>query len=62
MIFAGQVRTSALLVEPGKSPTNVAVTNGQDVLQLIYQLPISRSMHNCRHVPGGDDGGCITNP
>lgn len=53
----GQVRTSALLVEPGQS-TSVNVTNGQDILQMVYELPITRALHNCRH----NDGGCVTSP
>lgn len=55
----GEVRYSAMIVEPGKDQaTSVNVSGGQDVLQLVYQLPVSRSLHNCRHA----DGGCVTAP
>ncbi len=54
---SGQVRYSALVVEPGQT-TSVNVTNGQDTLQLVYELPISRALHECRH----DDGGCVVIP
>ena len=53
----GQVRYSALVVEPGQT-TSVNVTSGQDVLQLVSEVPISRAMHMCRHA----DGGCPTAP
>ncbi len=56
---AGEVRYSAMIVEPGKGQaTTVNVSGGEDVLQLVYELPISRSLHNCRHA----DAGCITAP
>jgi type IV pilus assembly protein PilY1 len=53
----GQVQTTALLIEPGQS-SSINVTTGQDVLQLVYELPISRALHNCRHT----DAGCSTAP
>lgn len=55
----GQLKYSAMLVEPGKSQaTTVDVTGTTDVMQLIYELPVTRALHNCRHV----DGGCISAP
>ncbi len=55
----GQVKYSAMLVEPGKSQaTTVDVTGATDVLQVVYTLPITRALHNCRH----SDGGCVTSP
>lgn len=55
----GQIRYSAMIVEPGQSQaTTVNVSGGQDVLQMVYEVPVSRSLHNCRH----DDGGCVTSP
>lgn len=55
----GQVRYSAMIVEPGKGQaTNINVSGSQDVLQLVYQVPVPRSLHNCRHA----DGGCVVSP
>jgi type IV pilus assembly protein PilY1 len=54
----GQVRYSALSVEPGGT-SSVNITTGQDPMQLVSQLPLSRSLHNCRHT---DDGGCFPSP
>jgi type IV pilus assembly protein PilY1 len=56
---AGQVKYSAMIVEPGKGQATTAdVSGGQDVLQLVYQLPVSRTLHDCRHA----DGGCVVVP
>lgn len=56
---SGQVRYSAMMVEPGQSQaTTVDVTGTQDILQVVYELPITRALHNCRHA----DGGCVTSP
>jgi len=52
------VRYSALSVEPGGT-SSVNITTGQDPMQLVSQLPLSRSLHNCRHT---DDGGCFPSP
>jgi type IV pilus assembly protein PilY1 len=46
----GQVKHSALLVEPGKAQaTEVQVSSDMDVLQYVYELPVSESLHVCRH-------------
>lgn len=51
-----QIKYSALLVEPGKNQaTAVDVTSGTDILQSVYELPVSRDLHNCRH----GDAGCF---
>lgn len=56
---AGEIRYSAMIVEPGKGQaTTVNVSGGQDVLQMVYELPVSRSLHNCRHA----DAGCTLVP
>jgi type IV pilus assembly protein PilY1 len=57
----GQVKYSTLLVEPGKAQaTEVQVSGDMDVLQYIYELPVSRSLHACRHDPyGGGEAACI---
>lgn len=56
----GEVRYSAMIVEPGKGQaTTSTISAGQDVLQAIYELPISRTLHECRHTM---DGGCVTIP
>lgn len=55
----GEVRYSAMIVEPGKDQaTTVNVSGAQDPLQFVYQLPLSRSLHDCRHA----DGGCVAVP
>lgn len=54
---AGEVRYSAQIAS-GASTTSVNVSGNQDVLQLVYELPVSRSLHNCRHT----DAGCFTTP
>lgn len=55
----GEVRYSAMIVEPGKGQaTSINVSGGQDVLQFVYEVPVSRSLHNCRHA----DAGCSTVP
>ena len=57
---SGEVRYSAAVLPPTASGGGsfVSVAGGQDILQLVYELPLSRSLHNCRHA----DGGCATTP
>ena len=58
----GKVRYSLLLLEPGaQQATEANVSAGSDVLQNLYELPISRSLHNCRHNPGGSVN-CVEAP
>ncbi len=58
----GQVKYSAMILEPGKDQATTAdISAGQDVLQAVSELPVSRSLHECRHGLGGD-GGCVTVP
>jgi type IV pilus assembly protein PilY1 len=46
----GQVKYSAMFLEPGKSQaTEAQVSADMDVLQYIYELPVSRGLHACRH-------------
>ncbi len=50
----GQLRLSSLLVEPGRDrATTVGVTESTDLLQSVYELPVSRELHDCRHSPRG---------
>ena len=50
----GRVRYSLVLLEPGApQATQANVAGNNDVLQSVYELPISRALHNCRHNPGG---------
>ena len=59
----GQVKYSALFVEPGKAQaTEAQVSADMDVLQYIYELPVSQGLHNCRHVVDSNRGplaGCV---
>ncbi len=56
----GQVKYSAMIVEPGKpQATSQDITLGQDVLQSVYELPVSRGLHACRH---GAAANCVTVP
>lgn len=51
---SGNIRYSAQLPEPGRGTQfQVDVTAGGDVLQSVYELPIQRSTHECRHVQNG---------
>jgi type IV pilus assembly protein PilY1 len=54
----GQVRYSTLFVEPGKQQaTETQISSDTDVLQYIYELPVPRTLHACRHdhVSGGQE-------
>lgn len=56
----GQIKYSAMIVEPGQNQATTAdVSVGQDILQVVYELPITRAMHNCRHT---QDGNCVVAP
>lgn len=51
-----KIKYSAVLVEPGKGQaTQVDIAAGNDVLQTVYELPVSRELHRCRHT----DAGCM---
>ena len=55
---SGKIRYSTLIVEPGqKQATTISVQNAGDVLQSVYELPVSRDLHKCRHT---EDGNCKT--
>lgn len=55
----GAIKYSSVLLEPGKEQaTEISVSGGGDVLQSVYVLPVSRSMHRCRHEGGQED--CVT--
>ncbi|HET9450145.1 MAG TPA: pilus assembly protein PilY, partial [Aggregicoccus sp.] len=46
----GEVRYSVAFLEPGMGEaTKFNVSSGGDVLQAIYELPVSRGLHACRH-------------
>lgn len=55
----GQIKYSALIVEPGKPPEDKDVTQSTESLQAVYELPVSRGLHMCRHVSGS---ACATLP
>ncbi|MBF5042814.1 pilus assembly protein PilY [Aggregicoccus sp. 17bor-14] len=47
---SGQVRYSVAFLEPGTTEaTKFNVSSGGDLLQSIYELPVSRALHACRH-------------
>ena len=54
----GEVRYSTLLIEPGQGDgiTDINVSQSNERLQLVYELPLTQAMHDCRHT----DGGCVT--
>lgn len=55
----GQVKYSVMVVEPGQSAVGeVNVGSNQEPLQLVYELPVSRPLHQCRHL-GEVDAGCF---
>jgi len=46
----GSVRYSAVMQEPGKrQATSVDVSENSEVLQNVYELPLSHEQHTCRH-------------
>lgn len=50
-----KVKYSSLLVEPGKGQaTEVNVTGNTDILQSVYELPVSQALHECRHENAAD--------
>ncbi|HEX8824209.1 MAG TPA: hypothetical protein VF794_30090, partial [Archangium sp.] len=57
----GQVKYSTLFVEPGKAQaTEAQVSADMDVLQYVYELPVSRGLHSCRHdVSNGGQQSCV---
>jgi type IV pilus assembly protein PilY1 len=57
----GQIKYSSLLVEPGQQQaTEASVSVNNDVMQTVYELPVSKSMHQCRHVAGAAPGdNCV---
>ncbi|MCY1080579.1 PilC/PilY family type IV pilus protein [Archangium lansingense] len=57
----GQVVYGVNFFEPGKGQaTGVQISSDRDVLQYIYELPISRSLHTCRHdSKNGGQSACI---
>ncbi|HEX8440468.1 pilus assembly protein PilY [Archangium sp.] len=58
----GQVKYSTVFVEPGKpQATEVQLSSDMDVLQYIYELPVSQGLHSCRHVRdlNGSTAACI---
>jgi type IV pilus assembly protein PilY1 len=56
----GQVVYGVNFFEPGKAQaTGVQVSGDKDVLQYIYELPVSQPLHACRHDPNGGEGACL---
>ncbi|MBZ4414922.1 PilC/PilY family type IV pilus protein [Myxococcus sp. RHSTA-1-4] len=56
----GKVKYSTVLQEPGKrQATSVDVAELSDVLQNVYELPLSNEQHQCRHV---DPARCVASP
>ncbi|WP_375771848.1 PilC/PilY family type IV pilus protein [Archangium gephyra] len=57
---SGQVVYGVNFFEPGKAQaTGVQVSSDRDVLQYIYELPVSRSLHTCRHDAAGGKDTCL---
>jgi type IV pilus assembly protein PilY1 len=47
----GRVKYSAVLLEPGsRQATELSISQGNDLLQSIYELPLTRAEHACRHM------------
>ncbi|WNG55848.1 pilus assembly protein PilY [Archangium gephyra] len=56
----GQVKYSTIFLEPGpnrEKANQTQVSASTDVLQSIYELPVSRGLHECRHLQPGPNGG-----
>lgn len=50
----GKVQIAAVLNDGSGAPQKVPVTLGTDVLQSVYELPVSRALHDCRHEQNGE--------
>lgn len=61
---SGLLRYSAMIVEPGSSQATEAVVSAAgDALRTVYMLPVSRALHNCRHVAGATtNANCVETP
>jgi type IV pilus assembly protein PilY1 len=59
-----QIRYSVMGVEVnGAQATDSVVGTTKDSLQGVYALPVSRALHNCRHVPGAaSNANCVEAP
>ena len=56
----GQVVYGVNFFEPGKGQaTGVQVSSDRDVLQYIYELPVTRALHTCRHDAAGGKDSCL---
>ncbi|PTL77650.1 pilus assembly protein [Vitiosangium sp. GDMCC 1.1324] len=58
----GQVKYSTVFVEPGpnrEKASQTQVSANSDVLQYIYELPVSRNLHACRHDQADGKQSCI---
>jgi type IV pilus assembly protein PilY1 len=53
----GKIRRSGL-VGDGIQFQPITVTETNDVLQSLYEVPVTRSIHQCRHVDPGTAGTC----
>jgi type IV pilus assembly protein PilY1 len=59
---SGKLRYSQLLVEPGADQvTQTDVSGSTDALQAVYELPVSRELHDCRHTDAGMTA-CVPTP
>ena len=57
---SGAIRYSALMVEPGRdSATKADISVRTELLQQVYELPVSRELHICRHASALE---CVNNP
>lgn len=57
---SGKLRYSQLLVEPGADQvTQADISGATDALQAVYELPVSRELHACRH---GSSASCVPAP
>ncbi len=56
----GERKWSAMVVEPGQDQATTADDKvSRESLQVVYELPVSRGLHNCRHTA---DGNCVVAP
>ncbi|HEY3448059.1 MAG TPA: pilus assembly protein PilY [Myxococcales bacterium] len=58
---SGQIKTSAMTPpEAGKDQvSSIDIAKSEDVVQPVYELPLSRRMHQCRHE---DKTKCVSSP
>jgi type IV pilus assembly protein PilY1 len=51
---SGSLQVAAVVNDGSGGPQKIPVTSNPDVLQSVYELPVSRALHDCRHRQDGE--------